>query len=526
MKPALILGLALAANAMATDSSENNELFVAPQGKLADLAKKYPGMIMFDEQADDELIAMNIPREKFKTEQEWKRYLISKSEEIADDELMGGAIGRWYNQEEKWRKYFTSKSEEVADDEFFSRTRGLFKTESEWRNYIASTQPPAVKPQKVAHDDELAMRNPTPEQYQRLEHKNLLYKSAEEADNELFVGPSKDVFKIHAELLKKLVNERVRYDDEELFANHKTKKPKQKPQESIKATEQADDEFRTKIVHHPTSDHLAYAFDDDELVAVKIPREKFPTEESYRRNKVSLSDDELWTTIQSGNRTIVIHGWEIQARDDEVIDDLLLASNEHEPKNQPDQDTKTIIIHHWAMQTRDDEANNDELLASNQSGPAKQPDQNTRTIIIHHWDMRKRDDEVADEELAVKVVNIPAAENGNVAFDDDELAFRAPRVFLDRHLHRPNKNHTSEAYPILVKPGKDTTIEGIVRDDEADDELHYLGQLLKDQIPKPFRRFDDNEFRAKGEKPAHVKIQEMGTEGPKMKRKLRPIAEN
>ncbi len=58
MKPALVLGLALAANAMVADSSYNNELFVAPQGKLADLAKKYPGMIMFDEQADDELVAL------------------------------------------------------------------------------------------------------------------------------------------------------------------------------------------------------------------------------------------------------------------------------------------------------------------------------------------------------------------------------------------------------------------------------------------------------------------------------------
>jgi hypothetical protein len=424
MKPALVLGLAIAANAMVADSNDNNELFVAPTGSHA---QKYQGKyIMYDEVADDELGIkyVHLP------------HPIPDVVAYDDDELLIRPVVPHI------------AADDAADDELAQR-------------YV---HPPYYVPGGVAYDDdELVYARPLPVNFDEV------------ADDELGV-----------KIVHLPVAETMAYDD---------------------------DELAVKYVHlpHPIPDVVAY--DDDEFLAKK-PREESKMTEAYKQamgwkrgQQTKEADDEL------------VYAHPVLVKYDEAADDeLAITTGQYQ----------RYPIHRSPIYSKYDEVADDELAITQQIAhfpefvaydddelayvpPVLADDELAITPEQYHrvqnlGSIHARFDEVADDELRVRPISVLPPAPEHVAFDDELSLMPIPPKFVNREWIKPIKMPASEA---------------LLRDDEADDELLYLGQLIKDggYIPRPY--FDD-EFRA--EKPSHMKAQErthMKTELPKSK--LRPV---
>jgi len=351
-----------------------------------------------------------------------------------------------------------------ADNELFVAPTDKFSRD------LAQRFPGKIMFDEVA-DDELYHGFPARENFSS--HEEWLRATrrydAEEADNELLVRP---------------VVSHIAADDEELFVAPQGKLVDlaKKYPGMIMFDEEADDELL--LLPFPQKDKPK-AGEEWQKYLPTIPRKVLKTDEEYRQF-LSAADDEL-----------------------RFVDKDPLSKDKIHRFISPhfDKETRTWNIGPAQIASFDDDEN---YVYHKTKKPIEQADDELALRIVRLPFAEHLAYAFDDDELAVKIVNPPATENGNVAYDN-EFAFisRAPRVFVDRS---------------LVKPAKNTTSEALVRDDEADDELAYLGHLL-DERAQP-RSFD--EFKKKREKPSHVKDEEraqMKSELSKMKRKLRPVVD-
>jgi hypothetical protein len=472
MKPALVLGLALAANAMVADSNDNNELFVAPTGSHA---QKYQGKyIMYDEVADDELgikyvhLPHPIPDVVAYDDDElvYARPLPVNFDEVADDELgvkivhLPVAETMAYDDDELAVKYVHRPVPEVVaydDDEFLAKKpREESKMTEAYKQAMGWKRGQQVKEAKEA-DDELAM---TGGQYQNFpKHRSPVYSKYDEvADDELaMTGGQYQNFPKHRSPIYSKYDEVA--DDE------------------LAITPEQYQRIQNLGSIHARFDEVA----DDELAMTGGQYQNFPKHRSPIYSKYDeVADDELAITQQ------VVHFPEFVAYDD---DELAITQQ---------------VVHFPEFVAYDDDelAYVPPVLADDEL--AITPEQYHR--VQNLGSIHARFDEVADDELRIRPISVLPTAPEHVAFDDELSLMPIPPKFVNRE---------------WIKPVKMPATEALLRDDEADDELLYLGQLIKDggYIPRP--HFDD-EFRA--EKPSHMKAQErtqMKAELPK--RKLRPV---
>jgi hypothetical protein len=511
MKQALVLGLALAANAM-TAEQVDNELIVAPSGgKFGNLPKfssKMPN-VLYDEQADDELlirpiikadddefIAMLLPREHFKTEEEYQKYVARmrfSRDDAADDELLI-----------KYNRFSREKRQEAVadDDELFVAPQGKLAD-------LAKKYPGMIMFDEQA-DDELHMRPLGP--------------AVTVADDELVVMGKKPFEESKHAMFLKAQQERERKLNAEKKKYYEDSKMTEKSRHSL--TQAADDELLIRPLVNA---------DDDEFIAMLLPREHFKTEEEYQKyvarmrfSRDDAADDELLI------RPI------IKADDDEFI--AMLLPREH---FKTEEEYQKYVAR---MRFSRDDAADDELLIKYNRLRREKPQE----VIVD------------DDELFVapqgKLADLTKKYPGMIMFDeqaDDELIVTSKQPKSMIPVHNPLRKPVSEA---LLRHDEFRAIDNLPRDefgrvvrppyarfDEvADDELHmkplgaavafdddelvYLGNLMKyiekEKIVAAAAHTFDAELRA--EKPSHVKAQEMKqmkSELPKMKRKLRPVDE-
>jgi len=289
MKPALVLGLALAANALTVDQGDN-ELIIAPTDQFGNI-KQYPGHIRFDEQGDDELLIRPI------------------STHVADDELLVRPL-----------------SYHVADDELIVAPTDEFGRIKQYPPYIrfdedgneffvAPTHRLGDIGHRILYDDELAARAG--------EMKELLERQFEfkgrlddEADAELMIAPYRRFDHVEG---------RKVYDDE--ADDELMRAPYRRGFDHVEGRKVYDDEADTELMMAPLDGTGKYnrrrfddlttrkAYDDDELVIrpVKPIQEHFRPagpSESYHHSAPGL------------HPTLFVNRSPVMRNDDEGDDEL------------------------------------------------------------------------------------------------------------------------------------------------------------------------------------------------------------
>jgi hypothetical protein len=541
MKPALVLGLALAANALTADQYDN-ELIVAPTDQFGNI-KKYPGHIMFDEQADDELLVRPI------------------STYVADDELI------------------------VAPTDEFGRIKHYppyIRFDEDGNEFFAApTHRVGEIGHRILYDNELAARVGEMKEVLggQMEHKRRL----DDEDNELMMAP----YRVYDDLITRKV-----YDDE--ADTELMRAPYQKRRyDDIQGRKVYDDEVDAELMMAPlegTGKYSRKRFDDvttrkvyDDEADTELMGSPWRRRFEDREGKKVIVDNELMRSIhrntQSVDDELMVRRQQVRHENQQVDDELMMMRRQQVHRNTQNVDDEldelnevlALLMRLQGRQTVDNElmrsihrntqSVDDELLVrptrhyENQHVDdelmmmrRQQVRHNTQSVddelivtpngeftrirrfpidAIYNEDdeFRRRDDELMvkadvhrqnghvgtrlfvdkqaealrrDDELMVKTDSQPDGVGTRLFITrqaealrrrDDEELFRRP-VSNEVHPHAPTMG------PKLFV---ERQAQALRRDDEGDDELVYLADLLKNH---KMDRFRDHELpEIKGRKP-------------------------